>query len=186
MKPTKPTKSPWMVYDDAGNLIDDGVNTFTYDAHGMLQTATGAAGLLVTNAYDHARRRTVKDSATGTDVSHTWYTNSSLPWYPSAGKYEITPPAPTDAVPCCGGLPIICTDETFSGKLPARSLASTLIEIAAFALSSTEALSATAIGPSNSGARRAVRKIAVGPSAPPMMAMPAAWFGSNPSARATM
>ena len=30
------------------------------------------------------------------------------------------------------------------------------------------------------------RKIAVGPSAPPMMAMPAAWFGSKPSASAIM
>ncbi len=30
------------------------------------------------------------------------------------------------------------------------------------------------------------RKMAVGPSAPPMMAIPAAWFGSNPNASASM
>ena len=30
------------------------------------------------------------------------------------------------------------------------------------------------------------RKMAVGPSAPPMMAIPAAWFGSKPSAKAIM
>ena len=30
------------------------------------------------------------------------------------------------------------------------------------------------------------RKIAVGPSAPPIMAMPAAWFGSKPNRRASM
>ena len=30
------------------------------------------------------------------------------------------------------------------------------------------------------------RKMAVGPSAPPMMVMPAAWLGSKPRASATM
>ena len=37
--------------------------------------------------------------------------------------------------------------------------------------------------PSSSGASLEVRKIAVGPSAPPMMAMEAACFSENPSPR---
>ena len=44
----------------------------------------------------------------------------------------------------------------------------------------------TAIAPMRLGASFDDRKIAVGPSAPPMMAIPAAWSGSKPRASAMM
>ena len=42
------------------------------------------------------------------------------------------------------------------------------------------------MAPIRFGANLEDRKMAVGPSAPPMMAMPAAWLGSKPKAKAIM
>jgi RHS repeat-associated protein len=55
-------------YDDAGNLIDDGVYTYDYDAHGMLTSVSAGGAAVMTNVYDHAQRRAVKDSPAGGDV----------------------------------------------------------------------------------------------------------------------
>ncbi len=55
-------------YDAAGNLVDDGAFTYDYDAHGMLSNVSSGGVPIVTNGYDHAQRRVVKDSAVGADV----------------------------------------------------------------------------------------------------------------------
>ncbi|HJQ68548.1 MAG TPA: RHS repeat-associated core domain-containing protein [Blastocatellia bacterium] len=55
-------------YDAAGNLLNDGAHTYTYDSENRLVSVDGTAGQY---SYDHQNRRWKKEAA-GTTVHYVW------------------------------------------------------------------------------------------------------------------
>jgi RHS repeat-associated protein len=72
-----PTTHPYG-YDTHGNLITDGVNTYTYNVLGQ-QTSITQAGLTTTYKYDSEGNRVSATDTSGVATTYQWDTSSTLP-----------------------------------------------------------------------------------------------------------
>jgi RHS repeat-associated protein len=57
-------------YDAAGNLLNDGTHSYTYDAEGRLLTVDGGAPSGTTYTYDAEQRRVARTAGTGASATH--------------------------------------------------------------------------------------------------------------------
>ncbi|OPZ94010.1 MAG: tRNA3(Ser)-specific nuclease WapA precursor [Bacteroidetes bacterium ADurb.Bin416] len=82
------------VHDLDGNMVSNGVWTYTWDAANQLTAAYSNSVCVVSNAYDHASRRVVKwtPSHTTTFVYDGWLPTRKLPQMPMSGvKTSLAP-----------------------------------------------------------------------------------------------